>query len=91
MVVGDLAVLDDHVMGQHTTHCLVEATANCILWYREVAPGLGMTRAYFIECFIHTIQRDRGSVCLEVCPWTSSTRVLVAMIYLPERYPLVIC
>ena len=43
MVVGDLAALDDHVMGKHTAHRLVEAAADGIIWHREIAPCLGVT------------------------------------------------
>src|ERR1700724_3540508 len=40
MVVGDLSILDDHVMGKYTAHSLVESAADSILWHREIAPGL---------------------------------------------------
>src|SRR5207249_10393966 len=38
MVVGDLSVLDYHMMGKHTTHRLMEAAADGLLWHREIAP-----------------------------------------------------
>src|SRR5256712_7511008 len=41
MVVGDLAVLNYHMMGKHTAHRLMEAAADGLLWHREIAPRLG--------------------------------------------------
>src|SRR5947209_2964505 len=42
MVVGDLSVLDDHVMGKYTAYRLVEAAADGLLRHREIAPSLGV-------------------------------------------------
>src|SRR5947209_5257914 len=55
MVVSDLAVLDDHVMGKYTAHSFMEATANSLLWHRELAPRLGMTSTYLGKRFIHAM------------------------------------
>src|SRR6202034_2337971 len=41
MVVGDLVILDYHVMRQHTAHCFVEAAVNGLFRNLEVVPGSG--------------------------------------------------
>src|SRR5579884_272318 len=48
MVVGDLPVLDDHVMGEYTTYRFMEPTADGFLWYGEFAPCLGVTSTYLV-------------------------------------------
>ena len=55
MVVGDLAVLDDHVMGKHTAHRLVEAAADAIIWHREIAACLRVASMYLSKRFIYSI------------------------------------
>src|SRR5437588_4927113 len=46
MVVGDLAILDDHVMGKYTAHRLVESAADGLLWHCEIAPGFSVACMY---------------------------------------------
>ena len=55
VVVGDLAALDDHVMGKHAAHGLMEAAADGIIWHREIAPCLGVASMYLSKRFIYTI------------------------------------
>src|SRR5579872_2692741 len=43
MIIGNLPILDDHVMGKDTTYRLVEATANGLLRYGEIVPRSGVT------------------------------------------------
>ena len=66
MVVGNLSVLDDHVMGKHAAHSLMESTANGFLRYCEIVPCLGATSTYLSKCLIDTVQRDSSRIGLEV-------------------------
>src|SRR5215475_12742150 len=43
MVVSDLAVLDNHVVGKHPAHGLVESAADSLLRHREIVPCPGVT------------------------------------------------
>src|SRR5207248_4567343 len=83
MVVGDLAVLDDHVMGKHTAHRLMEPAADGLLGYREIAPGLGVTGAYLVKRLLHTVQRNSSSVGLEVCARTVTLNSVTPLRDLP--------
>ena len=64
MVVGDLSVLNDQVMGKHTAHRFVEATTDGFLWHREIVPGLGVASMQLSKCLVYTMQRDSSRVSL---------------------------
>src|SRR5579884_157700 len=70
MVVGDLAILDDHVMREDAAYRLMESATNGLLWYGEVGPGFGMPGAYLIKRLIDAVQSDGSGIGLEVgaCP-----------------------
>src|SRR5437899_3365304 len=66
MVVGDLPVLDDHVVRKHTTHSFVEAAADGLLWHREITPRLRVACAYLGKRFIYKMESHSSGVGLEV-------------------------
>ena len=88
MVVGDLSVLDDHMMGKHTAHSLMEATADGLLGYREIVPRLGATSTYLGKCLIDTMQRDSGRVGLEVGSCTVTLDSVAPLRNLPLKLHL---
>src|SRR5947209_19636973 len=48
MVVGDLPVLNDHVMGEHASYRFMEPAADGLLRHSEITPGFGVAGAYLI-------------------------------------------
>jgi hypothetical protein len=66
MVIGDLAVADDHVMREHAAHRFVEAAADGFLRHLEVVPGLGAAGVQFRQRLLDKMQRGRRRIGLEV-------------------------
>src|SRR6266568_2672104 len=91
MVVGDLAVLDDHVMREYATHGLVETTADGILRYGEIIPRPGMTCPYFCECLIYTVECNSSRVSLEVGSRTVTLNGIAPLWNLPLKLYLWLC
>src|SRR5436853_7063296 len=66
MIVRDLAILDDEMVGEYPTHGLVEAAADGLLRNSEVIPCLGMTSIQFRHRLLQAVQRNGCRVRLEV-------------------------
>ena len=66
MIVGDLAVANHHVMGQHAAHRFGETAADRIFGNLERLPRLGVAGAHFFQRLFDEIQRSSRRVCLEI-------------------------
>src|SRR5580698_6093335 len=62
MVVGDLAILDYHVMREHAAHGFVEAAANGILRDIKISPRLGVASVQFAQRLFHEMQSRARSI-----------------------------
>ena len=65
MIIGDLAVANDHVMREHAAHRLVEAAADRLVRDVKRRPGLGPAGVQLFERLLHKVQRASGGVNLE--------------------------
>ena len=70
LVVGDLAVADDHVVREHAARRLVEADADGLLGHREVVPALRAAGADLLEGLLEAVEADQRRVGLVVGPGT---------------------
>ncbi len=66
LVVGDLALLDHHVVREHAARGLVEAAADRALGNLEAVPALGPARLDLLHRALEVVQRDQRAVGLVV-------------------------
>ena len=66
MVVGDLAVPDHHVVGEHAAHRLGEAAADPLVGHLETFPRLGASGPDLDQRLLGEMQSGRRRVGLEV-------------------------
>ena len=68
LVVGDLAVADHHVVGEHAAGGLVEAAADRAVRNGELVPALRPPRLDLLHRPLEAVQRDQRAVGLVVGP-----------------------
>ena len=66
MIIGDLALANDEMVGQNATYRLVEAAADGFVRHLEICPGLGPPGLELRKRLLDEIERRRRRIGLKI-------------------------